>query len=391
MDTGPDELTGPAPVGMVNVATAFAAQVPAWGRRLVATLLIALVATALLAAVAGGLIRAGVALGMSPTVLLGQATLFHAALMLSGFLGTVIGVERAVALKWPAAFGAPIASGLASALLLAGLTTLAAAALEFAALLFVAVNVRIVRRQPAAHTALLLFAALAWLIGNTLFLVGSRDLPAMTWWFGFVVATIAAERLEMTRLMPRHAAAQPPLFGLLALGALGAILTATAWLVTGGVLFGFALTGLALWFGAFDIARRTLFTQGLSRYMAVCLLSGYAWLAVAGVAWIAMALGYPTRDVALHALGLGFIISMVMGHALVILPAVTGIKVDFNNAFYVPLLLLHASLIVRLALSSRHAAGAALNAAALALFAVTMLVSALRRRARQSPRPSGSP
>jgi hypothetical protein len=40
--------------------------------------------------------------------------------------------------------------------------------------------------------------------------------------------------------------------------------------------------------------------------MAVCLLLGYAWLFVAGIAWTATSLGLPLRDAALHGLGLGF-------------------------------------------------------------------------------------
>ena len=39
-----------------------------------------------------------------------------------------------------------------------------------------------------------------------------------------------------------------------------------------------ALLGLAIWLMAFDIARRTIAASGLSRYMAACLLAGYAWL-----------------------------------------------------------------------------------------------------------------
>ena len=82
--------------------------------------------------------------------------------------------------------------------------------------------------------------------------------------------------------------------------------------------------------------------------MAVCLLSGYVWLAVAGIAWAATALGWPARDAALHALGLGFLVSMMLGHAPVILPAVAGIKLQFGRFFYVPLALLQISLLLRL-------------------------------------------
>jgi len=98
----------------------------------------------------------------------------------------------------------------------------------------------------------------------------------------------------------------------------------------GGVLYGVALAAFAVWFGVFDIARRTALTHGLSRYMAVCLLCGYAWLGLAGVAWAGTAVGCPGRDMALHALGLGFIMSMIMGHAPVILPAVARVTRRFD-------------------------------------------------------------
>ena len=152
----------------------------------------------------------------------------------------------------------------------------------------------------------------------------------------------------------------------------------------GGVVYGAALLSLAIWLGLFDIARRTLFAPGLSRYMAVCLLTGYVWLAVGGVAWVATAMGWPARDVALHALGLGFIFSMIMGHAPVILPAVAGVKMRFGWWFYVPLGALHLSLIARLGFGlfdlQVRATGAVLNAASIALFVATVVGSAVAWR-----------
>src|SRR5262249_45488676 len=156
-----------------------------------------------------------------------------------------------------------------------------------------------------------------------------------------------AERLEMTRLMRHHPAAQQALVALLALLLLGAAASSPSPML-GGALFGAALALLALWLIVFDIARRTAFAHGLTRYMAVCLLRGCAWLALGGIAWAATAFGWPLRDAALHALGLGFIVSMVMGHAPVILPAVARVKLQFGAWFYLPLAALHASLVVRL-------------------------------------------
>lgn len=351
------------------------------------------IASALLSAVAGGLLRAGVPLARAGGPdWLGQAAVQHAALMICAFMGTVIAVERAVAVKLPAAWLAPATSALAGPLMLLGNPGAAGALLVLAGCVFVAVNVVVVRRQSAPHTWLLLASAAAWLAGNALFALGLPPAAVVPWWFAFLVMTIAAERLEMTRLMRRRRGALPALVGLLALlvaGSMGSAIDAVA----GGVLYGAALLGLAFWLLAFDIARRTLFTQGLSRYMAVCLLGGYAWLAVGGLAWAATALGAGWRDTALHALGLGFVFSMMMGHAPVILPAVARVKLLFGWPFYLPLALLHGSLLVRLGLRSFDAGwlprGAGGNAAAIALFALTAIGAVFAWRRRHHPARAG--
>lgn len=362
--------------------------------RLLAVALLLCIASALLSAVAGGLLRAGVPLARSGAPdWLGQAALQHAALMICAFMGTVIAVERAVAVKLALAWLAPAASALAGPALLLGQPALGGGLLVLSGAAFVAVNVVVVQRQSEPHTWLLLASAAAWFAGNALFAAGFAPAAVVPWWFAFLVMTIAAERLEMTRLMRRRRGALPALVGLLALLAAASALSAFD-PVAGGVLYGGALLGLAAWLLAFDIARRTLFTQGLSRYMAVCLLGGYGWLAVGGVAWAATALGAPARDTALHALGLGFVFSMMMGHAPVILPAVARVKLLFGWPFYLPLALLHGSLLVRLGLRPFDAGwlprGAGLNAAAIALFALTAVGAVLawnRKHARQSRHP----
>lgn len=365
--------------------------------RLLAVGLLLCIAAGLLSAVAGGLLRAGVPLARAGAPdWLGQAAVQHAALMICAFMGTVIAVERAVAVKLAMAWLAPAASALAGPALLLGHAAVGGGLLVLSGAAFVAVNVVVVQRQSEPHTWLLLASAVAWFAGNSLFAAGLAPAAVVPWWFGFLVMTIAAERLEMTRLMRRRRAALPALVGLLALLAAGAAGSA-ADPEAGGVLYGVALLGLSAWLLSFDIARRTLFTQGLSRYMAVCLLSGYAWLAVGGVAWAATATGAPWRDAALHALGLGFVFSMMMGHAPVILPAVAGVKLLFGWPFYLPLALLHGSLLVRLGLRAFDAGwlprGAELNAAAIALFAFTAIgaVFAWRRKHALAPRRARPP
>jgi hypothetical protein len=375
MDTAAHEPAGPRLHGVVSA------------RRLVGALLLACVAASLLAGIAGGLLRLGFVATEAPW--LGRAALAHAGLMMCGFMGTVIGIERAVAAKRRLAWSAPLLSGFAGLLLLRGDAGIAGPVLVAAGLAFVGVNLQLLRRQRAPHTMLLLASAGAWAAGNVLFAVGADAVAVLPWWFAFLVMTVAAERLEMTRLMRRRPAAQPALTGILSLLLLGAALSA-AWPAGGGVLFGIALLALALWLFAFDIARRTVRAHGLPRYMAVCLLGGYAWLAAGGIAWAATALGAPARDLALHALSLGFLVSMIFGHAPVILPAIARVKLQFGNAFYLPLAALHASLLLRLlaGLSSFDArrTGALLNAFALVLFAATVAAAAWAWRRQHGER-----
>ncbi|MGV3570046.1 MAG: hypothetical protein ACO1PB_05560 [Ramlibacter sp.] len=349
-----------------------------------ALLLVLLLACALLAGVFGGLLRLGVG-PPAPPAWLGRGALYHAALMICAFMGSVIGVERAVAVKRAGAWIAPFASALAGMALLLGAHAAGAWLLVAAALVFVVVNVVVVRRQNAPHTLLLLAGACAWLAGNLLFALGWAGGAVLPWWFAFLVLTIAAERLEMTRLMRRRPGAQASLYLLLAALGLGAAASAL-WPRAGGLLYGAVLLLLALWLLAFDIARRTVAADGLARYMAVCLLGGYAWLGVAGVAWAATALGLPARDAALHALGLGFIVSMMMGHAPVILPAVARVKLRFGPWFYLPLAALHLSLLARFLPGAADLAwrahGGLANALAIALFAATVASAALAWRHR---------
>jgi hypothetical protein len=90
----------------------------------------------------------------------------------------------------------------------------------------------------------------------------------------------------------------------------------------------------------------------------------------------------------LHALGLGFIFSMMMGHAPVILPAIARVKLQFGFMFYVPLAALHLSLALRLGWgaidAAQRAAGASFNALSIALFAATVAGAAVAWRIQHS-------
>lgn len=333
-----------------------------------------------------GLARLGIAVPASGAQLAG----LHGALLVCGFFGTVISLERAVALGDSWTYLAPAASGAGGVALIAGAPPVAAQYLFIlAATLLVAGSIRVVLRQCALFTVMLGAGALAWLAGCLIWLSTGAVSAAVPWWLSFLVLTIAAERLELTRLMPVRPASRP-LFIVISLtilaGAVGSAFSSTLGL---GAL-GAGMFALALWLLRYDIARRNLHLDGLARFIAWCLLGGYAWLALGGALALAGAFspGAPLRDAAIHAITLGFVFSMVFGHAPIIFPAIVQVRIPYLRAFYLPLLALHASLLVRVIGNvweriSIQQAGAIANALVLALFVATMLCSVLHGRRKR--------
>lgn len=311
----------------------------------VASLVVILGVLALLAGLCGGLMR----LGWRLPSLVTSLSISHGPLMVLGFLGTLISLERAVALGRRWGYAGPLLSGLGALVLLAGgPTEVAAALMAGAGLMLVAVFARIYRFQPALHISVMWAGAVAWVVAAVLWFSRWPVYRFVPWLAGFLVLTIVGERLELSRLILLPRRARVLFLGAGGLFSLGLAVSVPA--PDAGVrLAGVGLVALAVWLLRFDVARRTVRRPGLTRFMALCLLAGYLWLAAGGVAWVtagALAGGF-SYDAGLHALFLGFVMSMVMGHAPVIVPAVLRVPVRFGRWFYAHLALLHASLLLR--------------------------------------------
>ncbi len=78
-------------------------------------------------------------------------------------------------------------------------------------------------------------------------------------------------------------------------------------------------------------------------------MPGWQWAAPCCSPRAASRRAHAAYGAALHALTLGFVFSMVFGHAAIIFPAVLRVAVPYHPTFYVPLALLHVSLLVRVA------------------------------------------
>lgn len=300
---------------------------------------------ALLGGLYAGLLLLGTRLPQPPSAVQDV----HGPVMVFGFAGTLIALERAVALGRRWALLAPACSGAGALLLLTAGAGWAGKALMMAAsVILLGVYRALWARQQSVALLAQAAGAFSWYAATLLWLADFPVGDTVPWMVVFVVTTIAGERLELAHvtLLPVHAER----WFLAALAALPVAATAAAaWPRAGTHLFGFALLAMAAWLAVFDVARRTVRGSGLPRYAAAGLLCGYGWLAAAGLLWAgAGPAGDGARyDATLHAVFLGFVLSMIFVHAPVILPAVLRRRLPYHPALYGPLALLHASLLAR--------------------------------------------
>jgi hypothetical protein len=337
---------------------------------------------ALFAALWAALVRVGWKMPALPVPLAGQ----HGALMISAFLGTLVSLERAVALRKNWAYAAPAFSALGGLALIVGLPTeVGRGLITLGSFGLVIIFVYIYRLHPTADVVTLALGSLMWLSGNILWLSGESIYRAVPWWAGFLILTICGERLEISRVLFLKQSSRT-LFkiavGVFSIGLLVSLFSLTFGLRIAGV----GLILLGAWLLRFDIARHTIKQNGLTRYIAACLLPGYAWLVFAGGLWLIA--GLPSNnliiDAMLHAVFLGFVFSMILGHAPIILPALIPVDIIYRSIFYLPLVLLQGSLVLRIVADLllnpelRQWAGL-FNVLAILLFLAVMLLSARRR------------
>lgn len=354
--------------------------------------LLALGGVSLLAGLSGALVLLGLPMPSS-SAHLGAG---HGLLLTLGFLGTLIALERAVALGARWGFAAPAITGLGGLALVVGAPAGVAGGLLLAGgVVYAGMYLAFDRIEATLHTRIQWLGAFGWLGALTLVLAGRPVAVAVPWLGAFLVLTIVGERLELSRVRRLTPAARRAF-----LAAALLLVVGVAWTIVdfdlGIRLAGVGLVALAAWLGVQDIARRTVRTSGLPRFVAVALLAGFAWLAVAGIGWFSFGATPTTaaRDTMIHALFLGFVMSMVFGHAPIILPAVLRVPLPYRARFYAPLVLLHLGLLLRIvagdALGSQVAwqIGGVIGVVAVLAFAVLSAATAAAPRLALVARPA---
>ena len=343
-----------------------------------------LLAAALIAMVAGlwyGLVRIGWTL---PVFRRPDLVAQHGPFMIAGFLGVLIPIERAVAVETRFAFVIPLLSALGMALLVVpalsptwGRVLITLASIGYTGLFLYFLSI-----DPQLHAYVMVGGAVAWVAGNVLWTIGWGLPRIVFYWIGFLVLTIAGERLELARTMNLGRKETWSFAGFSLLLATGLVcMSLRPDLGMSRYLTGAGFASLGAWLLVAGPSRRTVRLPGRMRFIAVSLMIGYLWLIATGVflciyPWTPAG---PVYDAILHSVFLGFVFSMIFAHAPIIFPAVTGKTMTYLPVFYVHTLLLHVSLVMRVIgdLSGGHQLrtwGALINGIAIVLFMVHSVI-----------------
>lgn len=311
-----------------------------------------------------GLDGALLLLGVWSPVMSTQLSKWHGPLMVLGFVGTVICLERAVALGHRLAYLVPAMSGFGVIVLLAPLPFDSARAglalLTLAQLGLLTIYVPLWRRSHDDAVVIQGAGAFCAAGAAALLTTGAHVSQIVGWLACYMILTICGERLELSRLtMARNRA-----LSALCLAVVAALLVSVVSPAIGWRVLGVVLIGLAVWLCRHDVARGGLRRGGQAAYIGTLLMIGYLWLATAGI--VCTIQGPPTSrngyDAVVHSLFLGFTMGMILGHAPIILPAVLQVRLEWTTWFWLPAFLLEASLLVRIGIGDGLDRSAAVQA-----------------------------
>jgi len=319
----------------------------------------------LIAAALGGVMRLGFSLPLPD-----QLIIHHGALMIAGFFSALISLERAFAIGKSRSYAVPAITTMGSLAILLGFEQ-GALLLILGGFGFVLLFIPILRFRADLSTITMALGVLALAAGSLLWYFERLDI-ATFFWGAFLLLTIAGERIELAQLLTAPSRVRSGFVISVGIYVAGILITLY------DMRLGLRLTGLGMlalfaWLLRYDAAMKSIKTQGLPKFIGFSLVAGYLWVGVSGALALVYAGAY-AYDMMLHALFLGFVFSMIFGHAPVIFPALLGRKMHFLNSFYVHLALLHFSLLLRLignfAIFQLQVWGGLLNFFAILLFLV---------------------
>lgn len=274
-------------------------------------------------------------------------SMHHGAIMVGGFLGTLISLEKIIPLKKRPLFVIPLFSALSVVMFFVNLAPASFALLVAAAVALTLVFVHYLVKEKNIIYLLMAGGAICWLVGNVLLMVQNFYPLAFPWWLAFALLIITAERLELMKFLPVSMGMKLLLVFLLLTYVCGVLMSFHG---TGRQVSGIALIAISIWLMQFDIVGISLRKRALPRFVAVALLAGYVAMLFTGIFFLTLNNQAMAYDAIVHTFFLGFAFSMIFAHGPIILPGVLGISAKpYHPLLYGWLILLHTSWITRIA------------------------------------------
>lgn len=343
----------------------------------------------LLSAIYGGLVL----MGWRWPSFSNQWLSFHGPLLVAGFLGILIGLERAVNLGRNWIYLGPIASALGAAWLLAGFQPAQAGKflLTLASILWLIVTIVLTARRPVLYHVFLLMGSACWLSGNLLWLSYSWTASIPLWWACFLTLNFAAMRIEILRILHLEWKTKALFAVSAALAVSGALWTLNE-PTLGTRISSAGLTLFGVWFLLCDSSQRKDAPPPQALFEATCLKTSYVWLIACGAIglfWAPKESG-PVYDAFLHTLFLGYIFCLSCAHVFRLNETIVRKPLRFRKTFWIQYWLLNLSLLLRILCDLIGWVGLArwaglLNALAVLAFLLNWALG-LRRGHRQKSR-----
>jgi hypothetical protein len=269
----------------------------------------------------------------------------HGPIMIGGFIGTLITLEKIIPLKNKLLYILPVISAASVVFSFFGMAAYSTTCLLSASAGLSVVFLIYWVRERSLIYAMMFLGAACWLTGNISFAINNFYPIAVPWWMAFVLLIISSERLELMKFLPVRQSQKLFFSGILLFFLIACILSFHG---AGNYFAAFSLVAAPIWLMRYDVVSINLKKDGLSKYVGISLLSGYTALLVCGILipFLTTApLGY---DALIHVFFIGFVFSMIFAHGPIILPGVLGIQVKpFHPVLYLWLALLQASWLLR--------------------------------------------
>ncbi len=294
----------------------------------------------LLAGLWAGLIRIGWNLPV------GSLAVHHGAIMVGGFLATLIALEKVIPLKRNLLLIIPLISALSLVMTIPGYFQTGLVFLLIGSIGLFSTQAFYWYTYPRdLSVALMVVGACCLVIGNAMLLQKQFYPLAFPWWMGFLLLTITGERLELSKFLPVSKINKGFLIGFLFLFLVGIIIPFHG---IGKYLSGFALVCISIWMLKHDVISIGLRKEGLTRFSSTALLLANVWLFIEGMLMITLHDSVFSYDILVHSFFIGYAFSMIFAHGPIILPGVLGISLKpYHPILYGWLFLVHGSLLFR--------------------------------------------